>query len=313
MEERVKVISNMELPIGEHIKIVKNRLEGGKNQKRISIVTGTHGDELEGQYVCFLLNQKIKAESEKLNGIVDIYPALNPMGIDTITRGIPGFDLDMNRTFPGNKDGAVTEQIAYQITQDLLGSDLVVDIHASNIFLTEVPQARISEETAPMLLPLAEKLNLDLIWIHQAATVLRSTLAHSLNSRGAKTVVVEMGVGMRITKEYGEQLVDGIFNVMKAMGIWEGTPEQLKKPIVCKDGVEFINAPISGVFVPSIKHLTKVKKGDTIGDIIEPLTGKVLSPLLVQNDGIVFTIRDYPIVDEGSLIARILVEGGQSV
>ena len=312
MTEEIQTIGSVELPIGERLKIIKNRLDGQKNKRRISIVTGTHGDELEGQYVCYLLNRKIKEESEKLNGIVDVYPALNPMGIDTITRGIPGFDLDMNRTFPGSKDGAVTEQVAYDIVHDLLGSDLVIDIHASNIFLTEMPQARISEETANDLLPFAENLNIDLIWIHAAATVLRSTLAHSINSQNTKTIVVEMGVGMRITKRYGEQLVEGIFNVMKQLEIWQGEPKRLKKPIVCKDEVDFINAPVSGVFLPCVTHLTKVEKGQPIGDILEPLTGNILSRLYARKRGTVFTLREYPIVDEGSLIARILIEGGQN-
>ena len=32
-----------------------------------------------------------------LKGIVDIYPDVNPLGLDTGSRGIPMFDLDMNR------------------------------------------------------------------------------------------------------------------------------------------------------------------------------------------------------------------------
>ena len=34
-----------------------------------------------------------------MKGIVEIYPALNPLGVDSISRGIPMFDLDMNRDF----------------------------------------------------------------------------------------------------------------------------------------------------------------------------------------------------------------------
>lgn len=308
MIEKQSTVAKMELFIGENFKIVKNRLNGGKNTKRISIVTGTHGDELEGQYVCYELNRIIKENADKLKGIVDIYPALNPMGIETIQRGIPGFDLDMNRTFPGNKDGAVTEQIASKITSDLFGSDLVIDIHASNIFLTEIPQARINIETKDELVPIAKKLNIDLIWIHSNATVLSSTLAHSLNSRGTKTIVIEMGVGMRITKDYCDQLLAGIFNVMKYLGIYDGEEQELKKSIICENNVEFINAPVSGLFIPNVKHMTRVNKGDIVGNIVDPLKGEILSAMTAENDGFVFTIREYPIVDEGSLIARILYE-----
>lgn len=64
------------------------------------------------------------------------------------------------------------------------------------------------------LMPFAAKLNVDFIWVHSNATVLQSTLAYSLNSIGTKTLVVEMGVGMRITRSIGDQLVDGIFRSM---------------------------------------------------------------------------------------------------
>ena len=40
------------LPVGEALVIQKNRIAGADPKShRLSIVTGTHGDELEGQYV----------------------------------------------------------------------------------------------------------------------------------------------------------------------------------------------------------------------------------------------------------------------
>ena len=97
-------MASISLPVLEKLEILKNRVESGKKEKkkRISIVTGIHGDELEGQYVCYELSRRLQKHMECLNGIVDIYPAMNPLGIDSITRGIPAFDLDMNRVFPGN-------------------------------------------------------------------------------------------------------------------------------------------------------------------------------------------------------------------
>ena len=141
------IVSNA-LPIDERLLIQKNRLQHGDSPKRVCIVTGTHGDELEGQYVCFRLNQIIREQIERLNGTVEIYPALNPLGIDSITRGIPPFDLDMNRIFPGNPEGTMAEQAAHTILQDLRGADMVIDIHSSNIFLREIPQVRINIQTA---------------------------------------------------------------------------------------------------------------------------------------------------------------------
>ena len=307
----IETVVSVGYPVDETLHIKKNRLTPEKGlsggEKRISIVTGTHGDELEGQYVCYELQRRIRETPECLTGIVDVYPALNPLGIDSITRGIPAFDLDMNRIFPGAENGSMPEYIAARIVDDLQGSDMVIDFHASNIFLKEIPQVRINTLSRDVLVPYAKKLNVDFIWVHAAATVLESTLAYSLNSIGTPTLVVEMGVGMRITKDYGNQLVDGIFALMKDMGIWTGDTITPKQPIISEDGeVSFINAGSSGVFVPAVEHWKDVKKGEHIGDILNPLTGEVAERILSPADGIVFTLREYPIVSEGSLIARIL-------
>lgn len=292
------------------MRIEKNRLEPEhpvERPKRMVIVTGTHGDELEGQFCCYEIIRRIKEHKEYLNGIVDVFPALNPLGIDTITRGIPKFDLDMNRIFPGNLDGSLAEYTAWQVIENIKGADVCVDIHSSNIFLREIPQIRINEETADRLVPLALKMNVDYIWVHSASTVLEATLAHSLNKAGVPTLVAEMGVGMRITKDYGYQLTEGIFNVMKHLGIWTGPVSAVRSPIISTDGkVSFINAEASGVFAPSVNHSNKVRKGEHIGDIISPVTGEVIHSVNSPVDGLVFTLREYPIVYEGSLLARIL-------
>ena len=307
----IETIASVGLPVDEVLKIRKNRIapeQEKDSMRRISIVTGIHGDELEGQYICYELQRRIQLEKEHLKGIVDIYPAMNPLGIDSITRGIPAFDLDMNRLFPGNINGNMTEYLAAEIIRDVKGSDCVLDIHASNIYLTEIPQIRINELHADTLVPLAKETNVDFIWIHGANTVLESTFAYSLNSIGTPVLVVEMGVGMRITKVYGDQLVDGIFNLMKKMGIWTGDVSAVRKPIISKnpEDVSYLNAKVSGIFIPSVKHWKELKKGEQIGQIVDPLAGTVLDEVTAPVDGILFTIRDYPVVGEGSLMGRLL-------
>jgi len=313
----VKVVTSVGLPIDEQLVIKKNRLlpqgmeeTDAKALKRISVVTGIHGDELEGQYVCYELQRRIAMQPECLTGIVDIYPAMNPLGIDSITRGIPAFDLDMNRLFPGNIDGNMTEYLAAGIMEDVKGSDCVLDIHASNIYLTEIPQIRINELHENILVPLAKKANVDFIWVHGASTVLEATFAHSLNSVGTPVLVVEMGVGMRLTKSYGNQMVDGIFNLMKELGIWSGEVAPVRQPMISRnpDDVSYLNASASGLFVPEVNHGVMLKKGDLIGRIVCPLRGVVLDEVTAPRGGMLFTIRDYPIVDEGSLMGRILNE-----
>ena len=318
MIDIVESVVRTELPVDEELKIAKHRLmpdgavpsELEKEKKRISIVTGIHGDELEGQYVCYELIRRIRSREEALAGIVDIYPAMNPFGINNITRGIPAFDLDMNRIFPGHDNGDMNEYIAAEIMKDLEGTTLALDIHASNIFLTEVPQIRINELHRDVLVPLAKKANVDFIWVHGANTVLESTLAYSLNSRGINTLVVEMGVGMRITREYGEQMADGIFSLMSQLGIWKEKVFPTHEPILSNDengqDVYYLNAEVSGIFMKEKTHGSMVEQDERIGIIVNPLTGELQSEVRAPGKGWLFTIREYPVVDEGSLMGRIL-------
>ncbi|MCD7954521.1 MAG: M14 family metallopeptidase [Lachnospiraceae bacterium] len=308
----IQTIAKTNMPVDEVLCIRKNRIQPDSDRltcpKRISIVTGIHGDELEGQYVCYEVSRRIEEHPEYLKGTVDIYPALNPFGIDSVTRGIPAFDLDMNRIFPGNSDGDMNEYLASEIIRDLKGSDLCLDIHASNIYLTEIPQIRINELHEDWLMPWAKLANVDFIWVHGTSTVLESTLAFSLNSRNTPTLVVEMGVGMRITREYGIQLTDGIFRLMKEMGIWDGPVEEVRTPVISRDpeDVTFLNAPVSGIFIKTRSHGSMLKAGDEIGQIVDPLRGTLIGRVTAPVDGWLFTVREYPVVDEGSLIARIL-------
>ena len=67
---------------------------------------------------------------------------------------------------------------------------------------------------------------------------------------GVPTLVVEMGVGHRINNAYCHQLIDGIFNMLIHMGIWEDEAPQVKQPIISTEGeVSIINAAQTGVLL----------------------------------------------------------------
>ena len=308
----IKTVYEASLPVTETFIISKNRIENnaGPGCKRVCIATGTHGDELEGQYVCAQLANLLTCEKHKLTGIVDIYPAINPLGIDSVTRGFPLFDLDMNRIFPGSPTGSLAENAAYNIVRDIEGADICIDIHSSNIFLREIPQVRVSEQTESALSPYALMLNVDLVWIHAAATVLESTLAHTLNMRGVKTLVVEMGVGMRITESYCTQLVNGILNLLRELGMWSGDVKPVRTPMISKDrGVGYLNSDAAGIFIPCVAHGGRVCTGELIGKVLDPITGGTVEQAVSPCDGLIFTLREYPVVFGGSLLARIMGDG----
>lgn len=307
----IKTVVSVGLPVLETLYIKKNRLEAvppKKSNKRICILTGIHGDELEGQYICYQLIKKLNENIDQLEGTVDVYPCVNPLGMESITRRIPTFDLDMNRSFPGDVEGDMSEFVAAKLVEDIAGADFCVDLHASSIFLREIPQVRINKENEATLLPYAKLMNTDFVWVHSSPTVEEASVYHSLNLIGVPTLAIEMGVGMRITTSFGDQILEGIFCLMKELGIWSGDVITPKEPIIStdRDKVTLIHAEASGVFLSSVEHLMDIKVGDKMGDIVDTLTGKIVQTILAPCDGIVFTLREYPVVYNGSLIARIL-------
>ena len=112
----IKTIASTELPIGEQLMIRKNVIGYGGGKRRC-IVTGTHGDELEGQMVCYEMARRLGQDLRSLDGTVEIYPALNPLGIDTMMRGRTSFVVAHRLSTIRNadvilvmKDGQVIEQ-----------------------------------------------------------------------------------------------------------------------------------------------------------------------------------------------------------
>ena len=306
----IETLEEYELPIGERYRLIRNRLTPSSqinSPGRISIVSGIHGDEIEGQYVCYEVARRINESPESLMGIVDIYPALNPFGIDMASKINPLYKRDMNRTFPGSENGTLVDRMANAVISNIAGSDICIDIHASDIFVREIPQVRLSEEFAENLLPLAKLTNADMIWMNATATVHESTLAHSLNCLGVPTLVIEMGQGHQINKPYGDQIVDGIFNILCELGMWTGPRPRTQLPAMSGDGsVEFIRSEHAGIYMPLTEHNHFVKAGEVIGELIDPFKGEKIQEITTSGSGLLFTQRIYPVVSEGDLLARIL-------
>jgi uncharacterized protein len=306
-------ILTLELPYREHLALRRTVFLGGSGPK-VAVLAGVHGDELEGFYVCHRLATWLEGlasmRPEAFLGQVELFPAMNPLGLDTLQRLVPVYQTDLNRNFPGHAQGPLPQRIAAAAIRHLRDAALVIDIHARNIFLHEIPQVRINQTFADMLVPLAQRMNVDLIWVHGAVTVLEATIAHSLNSLGVPCLVVEMGVGMRITPAFTEQLVTGILNLWLDLGVLAAdvaVPAPSRLPLLANDhNVHYLNAETSGLFVPTVEHWISVHAGEVLGRIVSPYDGNILSEVRSPVDGILFTLRAYPLVYEGSLMARIM-------
>ena len=59
----IEEVVSVELPVHERLVVRKNRLmnkDENHSTPRISIVTGTHGDELDGQLICYEIIRRIE-------------------------------------------------------------------------------------------------------------------------------------------------------------------------------------------------------------------------------------------------------------
>ena len=305
----IETVMTAQMPVGLPIKIKKNRLEPDtiqENMPRLSIVAGVHGDELQGQYICYELIRRIKEERENLKGIVDVYPCVAPMALDIRKRNAPGA-LDMNAMFPGSHHGHTIEYMAAEVIEDLKGSDFCIDIHSSDIFIRELPQIRVPENAGKKVTELAQKSGIPVLWMNSnSSSVWEGSLAYSLRRKGIPNLVIESGIALKIDYEYCKKVIDGIFRMMKELEVFEGEVSPTKKTVtVKKNDVEVIHCNTSGIFIPKIQIGSFVRENQVLGCIVRPILGAELEEVKSSCDGMIFSLREYPAVCEGELLARI--------
>ncbi len=306
----IETVASINLNVAESLKIKKNRLMPDfptGHERRICIVSGVYGDELIGQFVCYEVIRRIKENFNCLKGIVDVYPALNPMGLEAKTREIPGSAIEMNGLFPGSKSGVMGEYAAYCIIEDIKGAEFCLDVHGSNMYLHEILQIRMNDDVVDKVMPYAKMLNTDMIWIHPSNQVNRGSLSYELNRLGVHTCVTESSYAYKIDQAYCLQLVDGIFSLMKEMGIWGGEVIVPREPLITDDNeMHFVNSESSGIFIPNVSVHTYVREGDMIGKVVDVITGSVEEVIQAPCEGVISAMREYPAIEEGSLICRIV-------
>ena len=311
-------IASSKNPLDTAVEIIRQTFASAKDKpvKRVSFVAGLHGDELEGVYLCHRiiewLRQLKATRPEAFLGEIHVYPAVNPEALNSATRLWPFFSVDMNRRM-GEKNGdSLPAEFARALMADLqASSDMVVDFHASNLHLLELPQIRIIEEFDKKLIPLADLCNMDVIWVHPFAPVFESTLGYNLNRKKIPTLVVETGICLRIHPDYCEQIFQGMIHLLKQTGILEidGPLPKIKQPLLIHPKqVALVQARHAGLFIADAPIGAYVQKGDSLGTIVDAVRGEVLETVRVPADGLLFTLREQPVTGQGAPLARIALK-----
>jgi predicted deacylase len=307
-------------PLGSSLNIVKQTFSShrGKPVQRVSFVSGLHGDEFEGPYLCHRLIHALRklqeTQPEVFQGEVHIYPAANPPALNHGTRLWPFYGSDMNRMMGPHPGTSTPVQWSQELFKDLRkSSDLVVDIHASNLHLKELPQIRIIEEFSEELVPLALQTHTNIVWVHPMAGVFESTLGYNLNKSNIPTLVVETGICLRIEPDFVDRLFHGILHLLHHQGVLTSLPSDLTAApapprVVYPRGVGQTSAKHSGLFVSRVALGQQVGEDEIIGQVIDPVEGVILEEVTAPSNGLLFTLREQPAVHSGALLARVALD-----
>ena len=243
-------------------------------------ISGTHGDEYEGQVALCNLARTLKPEM--IQGRVILLPAANLPAAVAGLRTSPIDDGNLNRVFPGDPEGSVTEQIAYFIEHELVARcDMVVDLHSGGSSLNYVPSALMMQDDddpvrqAALVAALrAFASPISYVGHAQPGQGAMRTTGGAAQRYGKLSLGSELGGGGAVSTAGLRVAERGLRNILAHMGI---LPPQAADPgqtrILDVGGPEyFVYAPSAGLFEPLVEPGDTVAAGQPAARIHTPET-----------------------------------------
>jgi predicted deacylase len=306
VSERLEEICSIELPTGESVGVHRRRFTGGLGP-HVAIVAGIRGDTPEGTRVAHAVARHLSTHHERLCGTVDVYPCVNPLAAHHGARHWPGFDLDLNRRFPGRADGHAPDRVARTLLDATRAADMVIELRGAHPAFREETQAHVRHDQ-PVALERALRANVRVVWRRSAELQGTGTLAAELPG----LICLEGGVGNRLTDGVGLELCDGVLNLLVVAGV---LPEDalpfhwaaIQRPLVATDeDIVRVRATRGGLFLPSGRMWGEVEVGTPLGEVVDPIAGETLEMITAPVAGRVLAMREQPVVYPGSLVARLV-------
>lgn len=281
------------------MKIPVEVVRGTEGGPTLFISAAIHGDEINGvDIVRRLLKHRLL---KNIRGTLIAIPIVNVFGFNDKSRYLPD-RRDLNRSFPGAEHGSLASQIAYIFRTEIVNQCTHgIDLHTGAIHRRNLPQIRAD---------LSHKPNLQLATAFGAPVILDASprdgsLREMVDEKKIPMLLYEAGTALRFDKRAALLGVEGILNVMRAIGM---LPEAklktpLPKPYIAKSS-QWVRAPISGIFITRKKLGERVAKGDKLGFITNPFGDyeySILSPV----DGVIIGNSILPLANEGDGIYHI--------
>ena len=277
-----------------------------------ALLTGAnHGDEYEGPVA--LQNLALYLTVSDISGRVIIVPAFNYPAFRAGSRNSPIDDGNMNRVFPGNPSGTVTEKIADYFMRTLVPiSDVVVDIHSGGKSLEFLPFAAAhvladkDQQAACVAAMHAFNAPYSMLLLEIDNTGMYDT---AVEDQGKVFVSSELGGGGTTTAKTVSIAKKGIRNVLIHAGILKAEPDvDASVNLDTPDGDYFVFSNHDGLIEPTVDLGSFVDEGDVLARVW-PLDRTGINPIeyRARRQG-VLAGRHFPgLVKAGDFMAVIAI------
>ena len=309
MKEKILTLPN---PFRGDLELYKNTW--GKSGEPLSIVSGLQGDHLNGMFLNSHLTQFLDSIVEGLDphytltGQVQTFPVVNANAVQSGSRLWPLDGMNMDLAFPGNPDGETAEVIAstiWQHTKDSFWGIILQSApphyeHAPHI-QTYKPDGRVKK--------MYRDLQIETVRRQKESSTQKVNLFHQWQD--ISSVILSAGSPRTINLQQCETLFQSILNFMKAEGILKDhrnkkSEHKTKTRIYQSDEEIAVRTSTAGMFIKEVKVGNHLKQGQIIGEVRDIYSGKRLEEITAQEDGLLITLRQYPIVYEKEPMAIIL-------
>lgn len=298
--------------IGDSVKaeIPITIINGKEKGPVLGIVAGIHGYEYPPIMAVQKLIQQIKPENIK--GTLWIVNIANvPSFLGRRINVNPLDNKNLNRNFPGNEKGSITEKIAAFISKKIISRcDYLVDIHAGDAHEDLMPYAGYYNYYSDM--PLSEK---GKAMAQAMGFPYVVAFGNEKNFEGASLYTSREGISQHIPSvdiecgglgQAGKKEIDlidkALHNLMIYLQILKGTKSNTPSVIIEKR--ESVISNFDGIFYSDIKAGDYIKKGQKIGYITD-FFGNKQEEIEAPVSGIVLYKTGTPPIKKGEQLFNI--------
>ncbi|HEB34287.1 MAG TPA: hypothetical protein ENI18_00365 [Candidatus Aminicenantes bacterium] len=218
---------------------------------------------------------------------------------------------NLNRVFPGDPQGTISQRIAHVLTEEvIMKCDFLVDLHCGDGNEALIPYCywmqsgdkKADEMTRKMVLAFGIKH----IIIDKSRTKDKAHskyLANTAILHSKPAITTESGYLGTTDEESVIRNIKGILSVMKLFKMIEGKPEFVSDPVWI-DHYEVLFSNSEGLFYPLTKMGYYVTKGEKVGYVTDYF-GNVKEELRAPFSGIILYIVYTPPVSKGEPLYEV--------